>query len=164
MDSLRPTRRSEEPNGRRPRDMVPASVSLLAVSLIWAGTHQIGITQMEGINSFVEWMLAVGLLIAGGALLASLLIPVDIRQRFDFWTFCSLGGLPILVLGYGVYTLSFGPVRGLDKMLGWAIPYGLTAMGVVVGFALAAAVRVKPRSPIVTDEQLSTLSISDTEC
>ena len=111
--------------------------------------------------SGIEWGLAVGLLVAGGFLFTSLIVQVDIRQRLDAWVFVAIGGIPTAVLGYGIYALGVGEVRVLDKLLGWATPYGLAAMGMLIGFALAAAVRVRPPIPVITSENLSTLSLPE---
>ena len=148
---------------RSGRDIGVLSVSLITVFLIWAGTHQIGLAHLAGGYRVVEWILAVSLLIAGGFLLASLLIPVDIRQRFDFWNFFAIGGLPMAVLAYGAYMHAVGEIRVLDKILGWADPYGHAAMGIIVGVAVAGAVQVRPPRPVVTEEQLSVLSVSNVE-
>ena len=146
---------------KKPRDMAIVSVSLIAISLTWAGTHQMGLAHMSERFSALEWGLAVALLIAGGFLFASLLIPVDIRQRMDFWTFIVIGGVPTAVLAYGVYAEAVGPLRAFDKVFGWAIPYGHVAMGVIIGVALAAAVQVRPPAPVVTEESLSVLVLPD---
>ena len=141
--------------------MALVSVSLIAISLIWAGTHQAGLAQMGGAFSPVEWGLAVGLLIAGGFLFTSLVIHIDIRQRFDVWTFVAIGGVPSAVLAYSMYAAASHEIRVLDKLLGWASPYGNVAMGLLVGFALAAAVQVRPQIPVVTTENLSALSLPE---
>lgn len=139
--------------------MALVSVSLVALALTWAGTHQIGRAHMASGVAIVEWLLAIGLLVAGGFLFTSLVIHVDIRTRFDAWTFVAIGGVPIAVLVYGMYAEMISSIRVLDKLLGWAIPYGHVAMGLLVGFALAAAVQVRPPAPVVKTENLSVLSL-----
>ena len=141
--------------------MALVSVSLISISLVWAGTHQIGLMHMAGGFSLIDWSLSLGLLLSGGFLLASLLIEVDIRRRFDAWAFTAIGGIPTAVIAYGIYSGAFGPVRVLDKALGWAEPYGYVAMGLLIGFALAAAVKVKPPEPIVSDESLAVLTLPE---
>jgi len=152
------TQRRDE---RKPRDMAQVSVSLIVISLIWAGTHQVGLAQMGDSFFGIDWGLAVGLLVAGGFLFTSLIVQVDIRQRLDAWVFVALGGIPTAVLGFGIYALGVGEVRVLDKLLGWATPYGLAAVGMLIGFALAAAVRVRPPIPVITSENLSMLSMPE---
>ena len=139
--------------------MAIVSVSAISIGLIWAGTHQIGIAHQSPAFSGVEWGLAIALLIAGGFLLASLVIRVDIRQSFDAWTFAAIGGVPVLILAYCTYAQAVGPIRVLDKLLGWAIPYGHVGLAVIVGFALAAAVQVHPPTPVVTEESIAALSL-----
>ena len=141
--------------------MAMVSVSLIALALTWAGTHQIGLSHRAASFSLIHWVLAIGLLIAGGFLFTSLVIHVDIRKRFDAFTFVAIGGVPAAVLAYATYAEVAGSMRVLDKLLGWATPYGVVAMGVLVGFALAAAVQVRPQYPVVTAENLSALSLND---
>jgi len=54
--------------------MALVSVWLIAISLIWAGTPQVGLAQMGDSFSGIEWGLTVGLPIAGGFLFTSLII------------------------------------------------------------------------------------------
>ena len=73
----------------------------------------------------------------------------------------AIGGIPTAVLGYGIYVLAVGEIRVLDKLLSWAISYGLAEMGLLIGSALTAAVRVRPPMPVVTSENFSTLSLPE---
>ncbi len=141
--------------------MMIVSVSLVAIALTWAGTHTYGRAQMADSFSVVSWGLMIGLLMAGGFLFASLIMPVDIRQRFDVWTFLAIGGVPLATIVYAVLDQAGVQLRVLDKLLGWVIPYGLVAMGLLLGLALAAAVQKRPPIPVVTDDSLSPLSLRD---
>ena len=140
---------------------MPLAVALVAISLTWAGTHLLGRAEMKESFSPVDWFLLVGLLMAGGFLLTTLIIPVDFRQRFDLWTFFTIGGIPLATITYAILTDLGVNVRILDKLLGWAVPYGIAAMGLVLGFAVGAAAEKRAPTPTVTPESLSTLALDD---
>lgn len=140
---------------------MPLAVALVAIGLTWAGTHLLGRAEMKENFSPVDWVLLTGLLMAGGFLLTTLIIPVDFRQRFDLWTFFTIGGIPLATIAYAVLADLGVDVRVLDKLLGWAVPYGIAAMGLVLGFAVGAAVEKRVPTPTVTPEALSTLSLGN---
>jgi hypothetical protein len=119
---------------------VQAGVGLVVVALAWSGTHILG--QVFSYSSEFpasRWFLGLALLIAAGILVASLLKPIDVKAPFSVRRAAVIALVPLIVLAYSYLEMEFGADWFLlEKVAGWAHPYGHSALGVLVGVGIAA--------------------------
>lgn len=119
---------------------VQAGVGLVVVALIWSGTHTLGrVFSYSSEFPAARWFLGLALLIAAGILVASLLQPIDVKAPFDAGRAAVIAAVPLLVLAYSYLEMEFGVDWFLlEKVAGWARPYGHSALGMLVGVGIAA--------------------------
>lgn len=124
------------------RDLAARTATALAIlilALVWAGTHLLGraFAVTADLPASV-WGLGLAILTAAGFLTASLLRPLDIKTRFDLKKALPVIAIPAAVLGYSYLAMEFHIDWFLvDRIAGWASPYGHSALAFMLGVGLA---------------------------
>lgn len=127
---------------RSPDGGVAATLGIvaLAISLLWAGTHELGALYAERpLFSSLRWLGSLALIAASGFVFSNVMRPVDVRARVDWVRSGAVVGIPVVILAYCWFSLEFQyDNRFLDTVLAWASPFGHGILAALIGIGVTA--------------------------
>jgi len=117
----------------------------LAISLLWAGTHELGALYAERpLFSSLRWLGSLALIAASGFVFANVMRPVDVRAKIDWMRNAAVVGIPVVILAYCWFSLEFQYDNGLlDTVLAWASPFGHGILAAMIGIGTTAGMQTR---------------------
>ena len=138
--NARGSARSGAPSQQQSGNLAVFGIVVLAIALVWAGTHELGALYADRPHfSSFRWLFSLGLIASAGFVFANAIRPVDVRAPIDWRRVVPLIGPQVLFLAYCWVSLEFQiDNQFLNTMLAWASPFGHGLLALMVGLGIAA--------------------------